>query len=166
MHSILDVSCIVMHHYHVSHQEWRRLQVHEQQSERQRKDPMQKCLIFAKRANRKVLEDSLSQNTRLVLLGLLKPSLVSLQPTCSRWPRTCTGCAPLTPIGIGVCGALLEPARGSGLPRTKTHLPTPVLSGANFSCFGVEKALPHFLGEGHDVRYIWIMVAVLRGNSI
>ena len=37
--------------------EWQRLQVHEQQAERQKKNPMQKCLIFAQRAQQKSIED-------------------------------------------------------------------------------------------------------------
>ena len=51
------VSCVVMKHDHDSHVAWRRLQVHEQQSERQRKTPFQKANIFHQRAQAKCLED-------------------------------------------------------------------------------------------------------------
>ena len=37
--------------------EWRRLQTHEQQAERQKKNLLQKCLIFSKRATELAAED-------------------------------------------------------------------------------------------------------------
>ena len=42
-----------MHPEKASDLEWRRLQVHEQQSEREKKSLVQKTLIFAKRAREK-----------------------------------------------------------------------------------------------------------------
>ena len=51
------VNCVVMKHSHTSHIAWRRLQVHEQQSERQRKNPFQKANIFHQRAHSKITED-------------------------------------------------------------------------------------------------------------
>ena len=55
---MVQVDCTIMEHSHPAHHEWRRLQVHEQMAERQKKDPMQKALIFSKRASEKVIEDS------------------------------------------------------------------------------------------------------------
>jgi len=57
---VCDLRCTIMKPTHSSHHEWRRLQLHEQQAERQRKDPVQKCLVFAKRAHEKTAEASIS----------------------------------------------------------------------------------------------------------
>lgn len=58
----IKIHCVVMKHEHESHISWRRLQVHEQQSERQRKNPFQKANIFHQRAQAKLLE-ACSQET-------------------------------------------------------------------------------------------------------
>ena len=46
----VKIHCVVMQHEQESHIAWRRLQVHEQQSERQRKNPFQKAQVFHQRA--------------------------------------------------------------------------------------------------------------------
>jgi len=46
-----------MHPEKTSDLEWRRLQVHEQQSERQKKSHVQKALIFARRAQQKLTQE-------------------------------------------------------------------------------------------------------------
>ena len=49
-----SIFVVVVLQSHSHHYDWRRLQVHESQSERQRKSPMQKALTFSKRADEKV----------------------------------------------------------------------------------------------------------------
>lgn len=51
---MLVITVCVMHPKNMSDLEWRRLQVHEQQSERAKKSPVQKTLIFARRAHEKM----------------------------------------------------------------------------------------------------------------
>ena len=76
---MVQVDCTIMELSHPAHHDWRRLQVHEQMAERQKKDPMQKALIFSKRAAAKVIEDSggwgLLSSEHLEI-GLSSPNLV------------------------------------------------------------------------------------------
>ena len=64
--TLTSISACVRRPQHSSHTEWRRLQVHEQQSERQKKNPFQKCLIFSNRAKEKLLGDRILWVWRLL----------------------------------------------------------------------------------------------------
>ncbi|CAK9049338.1 PABC domain-containing protein [Durusdinium trenchii] len=55
--TVTSIFVVVVLQSHSHHYDWRRLQVHESQSERQRKSPMQKALTFSKRADEKVHQD-------------------------------------------------------------------------------------------------------------
>ena len=66
--TVLTIPASILQGYsHSFELEWRRLQSHEQQSERVKKTMIQKAMLFSKRANEKQKEERLITNCQLII---------------------------------------------------------------------------------------------------